>query len=183
MQHQTATAKGQRTRTHTHTPHTPHYTHTRGGTSHAHGWQISPHGRMQHQTATTHAHTLHTHRAHTAHTHTHTRGGTSHAHTHTRVTNKSAQPHAAPDCQRKGKCALVLRPAKLRNKNKNHTSSFDITSDKGIDKTDCGGGCPNHVYGCALGSIIVGGLCVWFQVITEIAVEGWQFAAQSTMSS
>ena len=99
---------------------------------------------MQHQTATTHAHTLHTHRAHTAHTHTHTHTHVvahhTHTHTHTRVTNKSAQPHAAPDCQRKGKCALVLRPAKLRNKNKNHTSSFDITSDKGIDKTDCGGG-------------------------------------------
>ena len=80
--------------------------------------------------------------------------------------------------------ALVLRPAKRRNKNQNHTTSIDIIGNKGIDKTDCGGGgVPNHVYGCTLRSIIVGGLCVWFHVTSEIAVEGWQFAAQSTMSS
>ena len=132
--------------THAHT-----HTHTTHHTLHTHPWWHITRTRVANKSARPHAapdchhtrtHTAHaprTHRTHT-HTHTHTRGGTSHAHTHTRVTNKSAQPHAAPDCQRKGKCALVLRPAKLRNKNKNHTSSFDITSDKGIDKTDCGGG-------------------------------------------
>ena len=36
--------------------------------------------------------------------------------------------------------ALVLRPAKRRNKNQNHTTSIDIIENKGIDKTDCGGG-------------------------------------------
>ena len=36
--------------------------------------------------------------------------------------------------------ALVLRPAKRRNKNQNHTTSIDIIGNKGIDKTDCGGG-------------------------------------------